>query len=604
GDTMQVESVNDDGSLTVRRLIDADQETGERRYSALFTYRALDTTDLAYAVTGHSAQGRSVGQSLAFLRGAESRQWTYVAMSRGAVENSAMVVTAPELASPAPGARRAPELARHARVDQSREGGGAVGLDADTAEAAAVLAGNLGRDDAEKAATTVLHEEASNANHMGVLRVILENETAGPRAERWRQMVAEELPAAQAGDAGSFPARWLYRTLETAELAGLDARQVLRQAVAQGELGTARDAAAVVDSRIRRAHGAMVPQRQAPADGPVPPLGTSGRQAYAEAIAARMEERKAILGEAAAEHQPAWALQALGGVPDDPLERLAWEHRAGDIAGYREAYGHGDPADPIGPEPARASPRQRAAWHAALEALGPVEGADVRGASDGTLLNMRAQYEQETAWAPQYVGDELRHVRRGAAEADLAAIRAGAEAVAAERDGRAALAALHRSHRQSAAAMQVVYGGLAAELDAAMQVRAQWDEATSAARRIAVAADTEYRRRHQDEELKPLRNAEPAPVTDAERAELEAGQSRPSWLDSLARQRDAAADRLADLRSVRVPSQDPAGDYDGRAWPEPAYQREAILQPPKPELRPAAGLAPEHGRQSEREAAG
>ncbi|MGH3273480.1 MAG: MobF family relaxase, partial [Streptosporangiaceae bacterium] len=87
GDTMQVESVNDDGSLTVRRLIDADQDTGERRYSAQFTYRALDTTDLAYAVTGHSAQGRSVGRSLAFLRGAESRQWTYVAMSRGAVEN-------------------------------------------------------------------------------------------------------------------------------------------------------------------------------------------------------------------------------------------------------------------------------------------------------------------------------------------------------------------------------------------------------------------------------------------------------------------------------------------------------------------------------------
>ena len=56
---------------------------------------------------------------------------------------------------------------------------------------------------------------------------------------------------------------------------------------------------------------------------------------------------------------------------------------------------------------------------------------------DGTLLHLRDTYPTETAWAPMWVGDELRQVRAGAREAGLAAARAGAEAAAAERSGRA-----------------------------------------------------------------------------------------------------------------------------------------------------------------------
>ena len=63
-----------------------------------------------------------------------------------------------------------------------------------------------------------------------------------------------------------------------------------------------------------------------------------------------------------------------------------------------------------------------------LAALGPVVGPDVRGMPDGTLLHLRDTYPIETAWAPQWTGDELRQVRFGAAEARLAAIRATAEA--------------------------------------------------------------------------------------------------------------------------------------------------------------------------------
>src|SRR6202008_3719215 len=100
-------------------------------------------------------------------------------------------------------------------------------------------------------------------------------------------------------------------------------------------------------------------------------------------------------------------------------------------APWRDLSGYSDPPDPIGPEPVASAPDARAAWHEAFAALGPVDGPDVRGMPDGTLLHLRDTYPIETAWAPQWVGKELRQVRVGAHEARLAAIRAEAEATAA-----------------------------------------------------------------------------------------------------------------------------------------------------------------------------
>jgi len=49
----------------------------------------------------------------------------------------------------------------------------------------------------------------------------------------------------------SHQARWLYRTLHTAELAGLDPAEVIRPAIASRDLAGSRDIAAVIDARIR-----------------------------------------------------------------------------------------------------------------------------------------------------------------------------------------------------------------------------------------------------------------------------------------------------------------------------------------------------------------
>ena len=145
-----------------------------------------------------------------------------------------------------------------------------------------------------------------------------------------------------------------------------------------------------------------------------------------------MDARKDRIGEHAAEHAPPWAITALGPVPGHPLDRLDWQRRASSIGAWRELSGYDHPTEPIGPEPAAAAPDPRAAWHEAFAALGPVDGPDVRGMPDGTLLHLRDTYPIETAWAPQWVGDELRQVRAAAWHARLAGLRAAADAHAAQ----------------------------------------------------------------------------------------------------------------------------------------------------------------------------
>ncbi len=79
-----------------------------------------------------------------------------------------------------------------------------------------------------------------------------------------------------------------------------------------------------------------------------------------------MDDRARRLGQHTTQAPPVWALAALGPVPADPAARSAWERKASSIASYREMYGYNHPDDPIGPEPSRESPDQRAAWHEAL----------------------------------------------------------------------------------------------------------------------------------------------------------------------------------------------------------------------------------------------
>jgi hypothetical protein len=478
-----------------------------------------------------------------------------------------------------------------------------------TNEALAVLANVLNRDGQQLSASQTRQQALAGADHLAILHAIWTDQITPAREQRYRDLLAAHLPPEYRREPG-HQARWLWRTLRAAELAGLDPGDVLAAAIGERDLAGARDLAAVIDARIRYRTGALAPAPAGPWLAQVPAIADPGRRAYLTELAALMDARKARIGEHAARHSLPWAVTALGPVPGDPRDRAGWQERAAAIGAWRELSGHRDPADPIGPEPVAAAPDLRAAWHQALAALGPADGPDVRGMPDGRLLHLRDTYPAETAWAPRYVGDELRQVRAAAWEARLAGLRAAAEAIAARRRGdpgtaaqKQELAASYQALHQACRQRETVFA-------ATMADRADWDAATCAQRRLAVAADAELRRRHPGQHYPPLRSAEPGPATPSQRAGPDLTAREPpgetgQWITDLAAVHRTFAERLADLQNLTIPSPDPEyGDF-GRAflpWPRPG--RDAILQPPKPEIPPSPQvLQRAAGRDADREAA-
>ena len=209
------------------------------------------------------------------------------------------------------------------------------------------------------------------------------------------------------------------------------------------------------------------------------------------------------------------------------------------------------------------------------------------------MLPLRDSYPIETAWAPRYVSDELRRVRAAAWTARLAALRANAEAKAASSRSQHDIAARQQELASSYHALRNVCRQRESVFAATMADRADWDAATRAQRQLAVAADAELRRRHPGQRFTPLRSAEPQPATQAERDELTltAGRQIPEtgqWIKDLAAEHQKFADTLAERQSLRVPSEDPGyGDLGPAFPPWPGPGRDAILQPPKPDIRPS-----------------
>jgi conjugative relaxase-like TrwC/TraI family protein len=597
GDLLRIEAVTTDG-LVVRRALDADPITGQRRWTdRQFPYANYGDSELGYAVTDHTAQGRTVHTGLAVIAGTEDRQHAYVALTRGTSRNTAYVFTvSPKLADPAPGPRPAPELARYDRVTTIRSGQlGASAGDGAHADALGVLTGVLERDGQQLAASQIQRQALADADHLAILNAIWTAETGPAREQRYTELFRQALPE-EARHPVSHQAKWLWRTLRAAELAGLDAGQTLADAINERDLTGARDLASVIGARLRRRTGSLVPLPAGPWSAQVPAIPDPERRAFASQIAAMMDERTERIGAHAAVNRLPWAVNALGPVPADPAELRDWQRRAAAIGAYRELSGYAHPEDPIGPEPAAAAPDLRAGWHEALAALGPVDGPGVRGMPDGTLLHLRDTYPIETAWAPQWVGDELRQVRAGAEEARLAAIRADAEASAAHRQGRHEQGSQQEVLAASYRAMHDAYREREAVFAAVMTDRADWDQATRQQRQLAVAADAELRRRHPGQPHPPLRSAEPEPATDAQRAELslivgEKISDMGQWIRELAEQRSEFADRLAERQSIMIPAEDPDYEDLGPAFPAlTSTSRDAILQPPRPQIQPSAQI--------------
>ena len=64
-----------------------------------------------------------------------------------------------------------------------------------------------------------------------------------------------------------------------------------------------------------------------------------------------------------------------------------------------------------------------------------------------------------------------------------------------------------------------------------------------------------------------------------------------AWIRDLAAQRQAFREKLEELQGLMVPSEDPDWDDLGEAFPSwNPPGRDAILQPPKPQITPAARI--------------
>jgi hypothetical protein len=597
GDLLRIEAITPDG-LIVRRALDADPATGQRRWTDRhFRYASYETAELGYAVTDHTAQSRTVHTGLAVITGTEDRQHAYVALTRGTHANMAYVFTlSPKLADPAPGPRPAPELARYdnTATAPAAEPNQTV-APAGTRDALAVLSDVLQRDGQQLSASQTWQQALADADHLAILHAIWTAETTPARDQRYKDLLLAALPPGHQQEPG-HQAKWLWQTMRTAELTGLDIERVLAAAIGERDLTGARDVPSVINARLRHRTGSLVPRSAGSWAAQVPAITDPERRAYAAQIAAMMDARKDRIGEHAAENVPSWAVNAIGPVPDHPVDRLDWQRRASSIGAYRELSGYNHPVEPIGPEPITAAPDMRAAWHEALAVLGPVDGPDVRGMPDGTLLHLRDTYPIETGWAPQWTGDELRQVRLGAQEARLAAIRASAEAGIAHRQGQHETASQEQALAASYQAMHDAYTEREAIFAAVMADRQDWEQATRQQRQLAVAADAELRRRHPGQQYSPLRSAEPRPATKEQRGELTVtvGEEIPQlgqWITDLAAQRRAFADRLAGRQSLMTPAEDP--DYEDLGPAFPAWtdaDRDAILQPPKPQIQPSSQI--------------
>ena len=252
-------------------------------------------------------------------------------------------------AGPAPGAGTGPLRPAHRRTHARAR----PPQRPQTGDALAVLSGVLDRDGQQLSASQTRQQALANADHLAILHAIWTDQTTPAREQHYRDLLAAHLPPEHRREPG-HQARWLWRTLRAAELAGLDPGEVLAAAIGERDLTGARDSPP--SSTPGSGTGSAPSSRPRLARGrpSSPPFADPERRAYITEIAALMDARKDRIGEHAAEHAPPWAVTALGPVPDDPLDRLDWQRRAASIGAWRELSGYAvTPPTRSAPSPSR-----------------------------------------------------------------------------------------------------------------------------------------------------------------------------------------------------------------------------------------------------------
>jgi AAA domain len=290
--------------------------------------------DLAYATTGHRAQGLTRGRALVRLTGGEDVNWLYVQLSRARQETRLYAVVGPEpqgageLDLPD---REQPDAYLQLAQALSRTGGQTLAIDTPSSP------------DVQRLSTAELRAERDRLRHQ-LDQAPRDRARQLARATAHRQQTEEALAAHQQPTGHQPPGmlRWLRRGDQPSQVPG---------------------GLEVATQQVNRAHDQEreLRQHQQRRDGWVEANAHLGLQ-YRQVVRTLAWQRRAT-GLAVEADRPGYVLEALGPVPESTRGRRVWRPAAVEIKQYRRTYQITDPDRALGPEPrdlAQRADRKRA----------------------------------------------------------------------------------------------------------------------------------------------------------------------------------------------------------------------------------------------------
>jgi hypothetical protein len=353
----------DGGTVTLPRSYLDGRGRGERN----------PRVDLAYATTGHRAQGLTRGRALVRLTGTEDVNWLYVQLSRARQDTRLYAVVGPEphgageLDLPD---REQPDAYLQLAQALSRAGGQTLAID------------TQGSLDLLRLSTAELRAERDRLRRQ-LDQAPRDRSRELARASSHREQ-AEQILAAYQQPSGRQPAGMLRRLRRGGDQA---VRMPGGLAVTTQHANRAYDRERELRQHQQRRHGWLEANAH---------LGP----AYTEVVRTLAWQRRAT-GLAVEQDRPGYVLEALGPVPESTRGRRAWRQAAAEIEQYRRTYHITDPDRALGPElhdPAQRAARQRA--RTAIDRVHAKQRATERTRHARPNSDSRAR-QQRGRWGPE-----------------------------------------------------------------------------------------------------------------------------------------------------------------------------------------------------------
>jgi hypothetical protein len=292
--------------------------------------------DLAYATTGHRAQGLTRGRALVRLTGTEDVNWLYVQLSRARQDTRLYAVVGPE---PQGGGeldlpdREQPDAYLQLAQALSRAGGQTLAIDTPSSpELPRLSTGDL------RAERDRLRRQLDQAPR--------DRSRELARASDHRQHAEEALAAHQQPAVRQPPGMLRFLRRDGGDQpAGMPGGLT----VATQQVDRAHDRERELRQHQQRREGWLEANAQ---------LGPQYRQ-----VVRTLAWQRRATGLAVEADRPGYVLEALGPVPESTRGRRSWRQAAAEIEQYRYAYQITDPGRALGLEPhdrAQRADRQRA----------------------------------------------------------------------------------------------------------------------------------------------------------------------------------------------------------------------------------------------------